>query len=121
MDLVERGEVSQSVRFGHTIPTFWNAVTLPHKALIAGMFRNSTGEPYTTGPESRLRVFEDALRNLGNQPFVQWRYVHELRPPQLMSHGAISIVVDALGHAAEYIVKRARTRRKSSDGESHAD
>ena len=121
MNLVERGEISQNVCFGHTIPTLWNEVTPVHKALIAGMFQNSTGEPYTAGVEIRLQVFEDALRNLGNQPFVQWRYVHELRSPQLMSHGAISIVVDALGHAAEYIVKRARTQRKTGDNASHAD
>ena len=114
MDLIEKGDISKKVRFGHTVPTLWEAVTPAHKALIAGMFRNSTGEPYTTGPEIRLRVFEDALRNLGNQPFVEWRYVHELRSPQLMSHGAISIVVDALGHAAEYTVKRARTRQATS-------
>jgi len=39
-------------------------------------------------------------------PFVKWRYVYELPEITLMSHGAIAEVLDALGHAAEYIMKQ---------------
>ncbi|NMM78023.1 hypothetical protein B2J86_16865 [Acidovorax sp. SRB_14] len=114
MDLVERGDTSKKVRNVHTIPELWALVTPAHKALIAGMFRNSTG------PEIRLQVFEEALRHLGDKPFVQWRYVYEFPSRQLMSHGAISIVIDAVGHAAEYVIKRTRARQLGCDSESQA-
>lgn len=103
VDLIERGEITQKIKFDHTIPGLWGKITPSHKAIIAGMFQNNTGKPYTTGHEIRLRLFEEALGQLGTQPFVQWRYAHELKGPRLMSHGAISIVVDALGHAAAFV------------------
>lgn len=105
VDRVERGDASSRFDFGHTIPDLWGKVTPPHKALIAGMFRNSTGQPNTSAPEVRLRLFEEALDFLGAKPFVEWRYVHELASPKLMSHEAINLVLDAFGHAAQYIVK----------------
>lgn len=106
VDLIERGETTGKIKFDHTIPGLWGKLTPNHKAIIAGMFRNTTGEPYTTGQDIRLRLFEEALGHLGTQPFVQWRYAHELKGPQLMSRGAISIVVDALGYAAAYVFNR---------------
>jgi len=104
VDLIERGQTSQKVSFGHTIPDLWGKVTPAYKGLIAGMFQNTTGVPYTTSTELRLRLFEEALKFLGDQPFVRWRYAHELKEPQLMPHEAISSVVDAFGYAAEYVI-----------------
>ncbi len=117
IDLIERGDATQKVRFGHTIPALWALVTATHKTLIACMFRNPTGEPLTIGVESRVRLFEQALRGLGDQPFVQWRYVHELRTHELMSHGAISLVVDAFQQAARYTLKQ-RALGGNNKGES---
>jgi hypothetical protein len=112
VDRVERGDTSQEPDLGHTVPSLWSKVTPTHKDLIAGMFRNSTGEPHTTGADTRLRLFEEALNFLGDKPFVQWRYVHELAEPTLMSHEAINLVLDALGYAAQYLVKKRRERSK---------
>jgi len=120
VDLVEKGDTEQKIRNIHTIPELWKLVTPEHKALIAGMFRNSTGEPLTTGIELRLQLFEEALKHLGSKPFVQWRYIHELRSQQLMSHGAISIVVDAFGHAAQYVVKKMRAQRANPASNSES-
>lgn len=113
VDRVERGDTSQQPDRGHTIPSLWSKVTQRHKLLIAGMFKNDTGEPHTTGPEIRLQMFEEALAYLGDKPFVQWRYVHELAEHKLMSHEAINLVVDALGYAAAYLVKNARKGKSS--------
>ena len=104
-DLVDRGDTSKKIRRVHTVPELWGLVTPAHKGLIAGMYRNSTGAPYTNSAETRLQLFEEALRYLGKEPFLQWRYVHEHQSHELMSHEAISLVVDALGHAAQYVVK----------------
>ena len=117
VDLIERGETTKKIKFDHTIPGLWGKLTPNHKAIIAGMFRNTTGEPYTTGQDIRLRLFEEALEQLGTQPFVQWRYAHELKGPQLMSHGAISIVVDALGYAAAFVINRMRPQPTAAPSE----
>lgn len=106
LDLIDRGMTSKGVKWGHSIPGLWKDVTPQHKALIAGMFNNPTGQPLTTGIERRIEVFEAALADLGSQPFVEWRYIHELRNMQIMSHGAISEVVDAIAHAASFEMTR---------------
>ncbi|CAN7193766.1 hypothetical protein [Acidovorax sp. Leaf78] len=110
VDLIDRGESSEKVSFGHAIPPLWSKVAPAHKTLIGGMFGHLNPEPYSTGPDIRLESFERALETLGKQPFVQWRYAHELKGPQLMSHATISLVVDTFWRAAAYIVQRNRSQ-----------
>jgi len=70
------------------------------------MFGNSTGTPLLNAADRRIELFLEALTSIGDMPFVKWRYVYELPEITLMSHGAIAEVLDALGHAAEYIMKQ---------------
>lgn len=118
VDAVQRGE--SKVSFGHAIPTLWAKVSAPHKTVVAGMYGHSKRSPESSGVERRLEQFEEVLGSLGNQPFVQWRYAHELQGLQLMSHAAISLAVDTLWRAAEHVAmqeeerwsaRRVRTRR----------
>jgi hypothetical protein len=108
VDRAERGITERQLDFGHSVPELWKKITTAHKALIAGSFRNSSGTPHTDAPGVRLELFEEALSGLGNKPFVQWRYVHELEDVAFMSHEAITLVVDALGYAAQYVMKAKR-------------
>lgn len=105
VDLIDKGG-SSKVSFGHAIFPLWAKVAPPHKALVAGFFGHSGSVPNTTGVDSRLQSFERALTTLGKQPFVQWRYAHEMSGPQFMSHATISAVVDAFWRAADYVVLR---------------
>ena len=43
---------------------------------------------------------------MGEAPFVKWRYAHEMVDPAFMSHAAINEVLDALGHAANYVMQQ---------------
>ena len=72
------------------------------------MFRNSTGTPLLNAADRRIHWFVEALTNIGDTPFVQWRYVYEWLETTLMSDGALAEVLDALGHAAEYIMNQKR-------------
>lgn len=55
----------------------------------------------TSLQDARVELFEKALACVCHSPFVKWRYVHELGEMQLLSHEAITLVLDALGHAAQ--------------------
>lgn len=90
---------------GHRLRELWKKIRPAHQALIAGMFRNSTMEPLLNASDSRIGLFEEALTHVGVAPFVKWRYAHELVNPTLMSHAAVTEVLDALGHAANYVMK----------------
>jgi hypothetical protein len=105
VDKAERGVAERQVERAHEMSKLWPKVTHAHKALIAGMFRNSTGTPLMNASDRRIEIFEEALAAIGDKPFVQWRYVHELQDDALMSHAAISLVVDALGFAAQYVMQ----------------
>ena len=39
---------------------------------------------------------------------VEWRYAYEIEQPMLMSHGAVAEVLDAIGYAAEHVMKGRR-------------
>jgi hypothetical protein len=117
VDRAERGITERQLDFGHSVPDLWRKVTPPHKALIAGSFRNASGTPHMDAPELRMELFEKALAGLGDKPFVQWRYVHELQEVAFMSHGAITVVVDALGYAAQFVMKT-KTEKMRKDNSS---
>lgn len=91
---------------GHRLDGLWKKIHPTHQALIAGMFRNKTGVPWPNALDSRINIFVDALAEVGEAPFVKWRYAHELVDVTFMSHAGINEVLDALGYAANYVMKK---------------
>lgn len=99
--------------FGHQISKLWKKIRPNHQALIAGMFHNKTGEPLLNASDRRIELFLEALSHVGDAPFVKWRYVHELDATTVMSHAAINEVLDALGYAADYLMKEKSGMRQN--------
>jgi hypothetical protein len=52
--------------------------------------------------------FRQQLLDIGDDPFVKWRYVHEEHGIHLLPLGLIKRVADALGYAAEGVMKERR-------------
>jgi hypothetical protein len=92
---------SKPPKLGHYLGDLWGMVHPDHKRLVAGKFRSPEGSAVPSLQDVRVQLFEQALAYVGQSPFVKWRYVHELGDMQLLSHEAITLVLDALGHAAE--------------------
>lgn len=93
--------------WGHLIRELWQEVTSVDKETIAGFFRNESGEPWLTSASIRIEIFENALEDLGAKPFVEWRYIHEMEDgPTVLRHGPLVEVLDAVGRAAAYVLKR---------------
>jgi hypothetical protein len=104
----ENAESPEKHELGHHISTLWKKICPDHQTLIAGMFRNKTGEPLLNASDRQIELFLEALshvRGSKDSPFVEWRYVHELKATTVMSHAAINEVLDALGYAADYVMK----------------
>lgn len=97
-------EASSKQEMGHRIGRLWEKIHPEHQALIAGMFRNRTGVPSLNASDMRIKLFTEALTHVGEAPFVKWRYAHELVGVTYMSHAAITEVLDALGHAANFVM-----------------
>lgn len=109
----------QVKRQGHYLQDLWKRIKPDNQDLIASMFRNSSHAPVTAGLATRKALFLEALASIGKAPFVEWRYAYEIDGPALMSHGAVAEVLDAVGYAAEHVMKERRaaaalpTRAKS--------
>jgi hypothetical protein len=95
---------SKPPKLGHDLGDLWGKVHPDHKRLVAGKFRNADGSAVPSLQDVRVQLFEQALAYVGQSPFVKWRYVHELDDMELLSHGAIALVLDALGHAANQLL-----------------
>jgi len=106
LERVGNEEPNSKHESGHRLKDLWEKIRPEHQALIAGMFRNKTGEPLLNASSRRIELFVEALTNVGDAPFVKWRYAHELTKPTLASHTAITEVLDALGYAANHAIKR---------------
>ena len=115
---VESGDEARVQFKGHILPTLWGKLRTEHRALIAGMHRNKSGEPLSTALERRMEIFSKVLNEIGDSPFVQWRYVHELTEIGHMSHAVIQEVLDALESAANYVMRR---RQGAETSESPLD
>lgn len=102
----DRNDLVLKQKSGHRLAELWKKILPVHQALIAGMFQNRTGVPLLNASDVRLKLYEDALINVGEAPFIKWRYAHELVGPTVMSHAAITEVLDALGCAANYVMKK---------------
>jgi len=103
---------------GHFLRELWKDVSPEHRALIAGMHRNKSGEPHLNASDMRIEIFVKALDEVGKAPFLQWRYAHEFEEITFMSHVAVADVVDALGRAAEYVMKKERSAAISNEPEA---
>lgn len=96
---------SKPPKLGHDLGDLWGKVHPDHKRLVVGKFRSPEGSAVPSLQDVRVHLFEEALVYVGQSPFVKWRYVHELGDMQLLSHEAITLVLDALGHAAEEFLR----------------
>jgi hypothetical protein len=112
LEKAEDIESPEKHEYGHYISKLWKKIRPDHQALIAGMFRNKTGEPLLNASDRRIELFLEALSHVGDAPFVKWRYVHEFVDPTLMSHAAINEILDALGYAADYVMKEKSEMRR---------
>ena len=109
---VESGEVNGKKIKEHKLPNLWQELRSEDRALIAGMYRNKSGKPLSNAMEIREELFLKAVDEIGDSPFVRWRYAHELTDVGHMSHAAIQEVLDALERAAEYMMQE----RRGSEG-----
>jgi len=107
LERAESDELSSKRERGHPLGDLWNKICPAHQVLVAGMFRNGTGVPLLNATDRRIEMFVEALTSVEEEkaPFLKWRYPHELVGPTLMSHAAITEVLDALGNAANYVMK----------------
>lgn len=111
-----RGDTTLGKNKEHKLPKLWEKLQPEHRTLIAGMHRNKSGEPLTTAIDLRTEFFLKALNEIGDSPFVRWRYVHELTDIGHMSHAVIQEVLDALESAAIYVMREQQGEK--SKGES---
>ena len=105
LERAESEEPASKHKPTHVLGELWKRICPAHQALIAGMFRNGSGVPSLNASDIQIKLFLEALTDVGKQPFVEWRYPHELVEPTFMSHAAINEVLDALGYAANYVMK----------------
>lgn len=97
---------SKHEKLEHDLGQLWEKIRPEHQSLIAGMFRNGTGVPLLNATDRRIELFVEALTCVGKKPFIKWRYAHELAGPALMPHAAINEVLDAVGYAANYLMRQ---------------
>lgn len=108
LDNSENPMSPQNDRKGHYLQKLWERIQPNNQDLIAGMFRNPSHVPVEAGIAARKAMFIEALTGIGQAPFIEWRYAYEIEKPALMSHGAVSEVLDAIGYAAEHVMKQRR-------------
>lgn len=102
---VETGSEAGTKFKEHRLPKLWAELRPEHRALIAGMHRNKSGKPLDNAMELRLEAFLKAVDEIGDSPFVRWRYAHELTEVGHMSHAVIQEVLDALERAAAHVMR----------------
>lgn len=108
LDNADNPTLPQQDRTGHYLIKLWERIKPAHQNLIASMFRNPSRIPSAAGLDTRKTLLLQALNGIGAQPFVEWRYAYEIKKPKLMSQGAVSEVLDAIGYAAEHVMKERR-------------
>lgn len=108
LDNADNPTSPQDDRRGHYLQKLWERIKPDNQDLIAGMFRNPSHAPVAAGLATRKALFLEALTGIGKAPFVEWRYAYEIEGPALMSQGAVAEVLDAVGYAAEHVMKERR-------------
>lgn len=109
LDKADQDDAAPKHDNGHNLRKLWDKIKPDYQCVIAGMLGNSTGTPLLNATERRIALFVERLEGIGDTPFMQWRYIYESNAMSLMSHAAIAMVLDALGNAAEYIMKQRAT------------
>lgn len=108
LDNADNPTSPQDERRGHYLQKLWERIKPDNQDLIACMFHNPSHAPVAAGLATRKALFLEALTSIGNAPFVEWRYVYEIEEPALMSQSAVTEVLDAVGYAAEHVMKERR-------------
>lgn len=108
LDNADNPTSPQDDRHGHLLQKLWDRIKPDKQDLIASMFRNPSHVPVSAGLTTRKALFLEALTNIGKAPFVEWRYVYEIEKAALMSQGSVAEVLDAVGYAAEHVMKERR-------------
>ncbi len=79
---------------GHRFSTLFDRIASPVQDAIASTFSTQSGEP-TSSAGFRAKLIE-----LGDEPFIEWRYVYEKEGIQHLHYALFNQVVDALGLTA---------------------
>lgn len=114
LDNADNPTSRQDHRKGHYLRKLWDRIQAENQDLIASMFRNPSHVPVAAGLATRKALFLEALTGIGDAPFVEWRYAYEIGAPTLMSQGAVVEVLDAVGYAAEHVMKVRRADAAST-------
>lgn len=84
---------------GHGYSALWDSIGAEYQARVIGHYRRLSGEMIA---EQRFR--EILQLELGDDPFVKFRYIYEVQSISFLSLKLISLVNDALGFSAEEVV-----------------
>jgi hypothetical protein len=88
---------------GHPYSGLYDRINANHQSLIASKHSTRTGHPTSTAE------FRNLLLNLGDDPFVGWRYVYESPSAKHIDIALLASVVDSLGLAAQDATRSAPT------------
>ncbi len=90
--------------YGHPYSILFGRINAEHQAKIARKF--SEIAELTTSPEE----FKKHLISLGDKPFVDFRYVYEGGGNKYLNLELLSKISNALGLAAQHLVRSARNK-----------
>lgn len=102
---IAQGQAALKVK-GHNVRSLWEKIAEADKAVVAGYFKYDAEEPRASTAQTLRQIFEKALAGLPNQPFVDWRYVHEREGVDVLNRGDLEDVMDAFGRAAAYLLRQ---------------
>lgn len=94
---------------GHNVRSLWEKIAEADKAVVAGFFKYDAEEPRASAATTLRQIFEKAIAGLPNEPFVDWRYVHERKGVDVLNRGDLEEVMDAFGRAAAYLLRQDET------------
>jgi len=114
---VESGAEGNIKTIGHKLPELWGRLQEKYHVIIAGMHRNKSGKPLDDAIEMRVSLFLKTLNEIGDSPFVKWRYAHELTGIGHMSHAVIQEILNALEQAAIYVMRDRQSDDVMGDGQ----
>lgn len=83
---------------GHGYSALWDMISPNYQDQIAQQARVNNQQ------------FRQQLLDIGDDPFVKWRYIHEEDGIHLLPLGMIKGVADAFGYAAEGVMKERRKK-----------
>ena len=93
---------------GHAYCALWDAIEVKYRKKVVSHFRGLHGEVVD---EQKFR--EILLLELGDDPFVKWRYIHEEKGVNFLNIPLFAKVNDALGFSAQEIMNEKTKLGKS--------